>query len=336
MARTTIETGNALSPVIVQKLLFLDQKKNAFFSRLMSSSGNNVIFEKTDFTKMKGDTMTFGIRYRQTGDPITGSDTVKGKEDKLTFASYSLTLERYRYAIMDDGKLSNQRFVGDIPTEIRQALVDWGSEEIDQMCMDALTASPTNIIYGGDATSAATLESTDLLTPAKISEIKYRALTQRGSYKIPLVPIMIEGQRHLVLLISPDCAYDLKQDATYAQAQREAQVRGSSNPIFSGALGVWDNVIIFDHENVPILSTGGVGSDVTYSKNILMGAQALCWAWGERPSIVSEKEDYQEFEGHCWRMTAKAGKPQFNSEDFGSIAVYTADTRVTNRTVNVR
>ena len=334
MSRTQIQSGNALSPVIVQRKLFLDQKKNSFFSRLFSASGDNVVFEKTDYLKQKGDTMTFGIRLRNTGKGVTGNATMKGKEDKLNFYNFSTTLGRYRYAIMDDGQLTRQRFVGDIPTETRSALVDWGAEKIDQMCMDAITASPTKILYGGSASSISNIDSTSGITPALISKIKAQALTQRGDGKTPLRPIMIGGQKHLVLLVSNDVAYDLKQDSTYAQALRDAQIRGNNNPLFTGALGVWDNIIIFEHENVPVLSNGGSGASVHYSKNILMGAQALVFGWGERPSIVEEDEDYGEFKGYCWRMTAVAAKPKFNGNDFGSIALYTYDSRATGRPVN--
>lgn len=335
MARTAIATGNALAPIIVQKQLFLEQKKAAYFSRFMSASGDMPVFEKTDFTKAKGETMTFGMRIRVTGDPITGNATVKGKEDKLTFYTYQITLDRFRYAIMDDGALTRQRFVGDIPTEIRNALTVWGAELIDQKCMDALTASPTSIYYGGNATAVGDLDANDKITPALISKVKAIALTQRSGGKTPLQPVMVDGKKYLVMLISPDAAVDLKYDTTFMAAQKDAAERGSNNPLFSGMLGIWDGVIFHEHENVPVLSNGGNGA-VTYSKCVLMGASALCWAWGERPSIVEEDEDYGEFKGYCWRMTAQVGKPKFNNQDFGSIAVYVADSRATGRTVNYK
>ncbi len=334
MARTEITTGHALAPIIVQRQLFLDQVKKSYFSRFMGGS-DSIIHEKTDFTKQKGETMTFGIRMRVTGSPITGNATVKGKEDRLNFYSFNVTLERYRYAIMDDGALTRQRFVGDIPTEIRSALTDWGSEQIDQMAFDAIKATPTEAVYGGDATSVATLEADDVITPARISKVKVLALTRRSSSLVPLRPVKVEGKEYLVLLLSPDQVYDLKRNSEFSQAQREAAERGSNNPIFSGMVGVWDGVIIHSHDNVPVYSNGGSGS-VTYSHGVLLGAQALVWAWGERPSIVEEDEDYEEFKGYCWRMTAKCQKPQFNSKDYGSIAFYTADTRVSGRTTNVR
>ena len=336
MARTQIATGHKLAPFIVQKQLFLEQKKAAYFSKFFSPSGDMPVFEKTDFTKAKGETMTFGLITRVTGSPITGNATVKGKEDKLTTYSFSMTLDRYRYAIMDDGALTRQRFVGDIPSEIKSALTIWGAEEIDKQCMAALVASPTNIQYGGDATSiAGDLDPADKMTPLLISKVKAIALTQRGSGKSPLRPVMVDGKKYLVLLISPDVAVDLKYDTIFMAAQKDAAERGSNNPLFTGMLGIWDGVVIHEHENVPIFSNGGPGRNVKYSKCTLMGASALCWAWGERPSIVEEDEDYEEFKGYCWRMTSKVAKPVFNSNDYGSIQVIVADSRATGRTVNL-
>ena len=334
MARTQIATGSALAPIIVQRQLFLETKKQSYFNRFFSTSGSMPVFEKTDFTKKKGETMTFGLRVRLTGDAIKGNATVKGKEDKLSYYTHTITLERYRYAVQDDGALTRQRFVGDIPSEMRNALTMWGSELIDQECMDALVASPTSITYGGDATSVATLEAADKLTPQLISKMKAVGLTQRGSGKVPLMPVMVEGKKYLVLLVSDDVAVDLKYDTTFMAAQKDAAERGSKNPLFTGMLGVWDGVVIHTHENVPVLSNGGAGGAITYSKCVLMGASALCFAWGERPSIVEEDEDYEEFKGYCWRMTAKVNKPVFNSNDYGSLALYVADSRATGRTTN--
>jgi N4-gp56 family major capsid protein len=316
-------------------MMFIDTVKRSYFSRFMGGS-DNVAYEKSDFTRQKGETMTFGIRMRATGTPITGNATVKGKEDRLTFYSYNLTLERYRYAIVDDGALTRQRFVGDIPQEIRDALVNWGAEQVDQNSFDSLAASPTSALYGGAATSTATLDATMLITPALISKARVYATTRRSASVIPLRPVRVDGKEYLVLLCSPDQIFDLKRNAEFQQAQREAAERGKDNPIFSGAVGVWDGVIIHEHDNTRIYSTGGAGGNVPYTHGMLLGAQALCWAWGERPSIVEEDEDYEEFKGFCWRMTSKCGKPQFNSQDYGSIAIYTADTRITGRTANIR
>jgi len=335
MAHTTIETGNALAPVIVQKKMFLETKKDSYFGKFFSTSGDMPVFEQTDFLKQKGEKMTFGIIPRLTGEAITGNTTAKGKEEKLTTYSFSVTLDRQRKPIMDDGALTRQRFVGDIPSTLQSSLTTWGAEYIDQACMNALVASATNITYGGDATSiAGDLATGDVLTTALISKMKAVALTKRGSGETPLKPVMVNGKKYLVLLVSNDVAVDLKNDAAYLAAQTNAAERGSNNPLFTGMLGIWDGVVIHEHENVPVYSNGGPGGAVTYSICTLLGASALVWAWGERPNMVAEDQDYGEFKGYCWRMTSQVAKPVFNSKDFGSMQLVVTDTRATKRVTN--
>lgn len=334
MSRTVITQADNINPKLVEeRLLFIDTIKESFFGRFMSSDGSSIVHERTDFTKKRGDTMYFPMRYRLTGDGVTGNQTMKGKEQKLETASFSVTLERYRNAILDDGALTRQRSPFPLPEEMRRALIDWGVERIDKLLMDALMASPTTALYGGDAVSTATLEATDLLTPALLSKAKVQALTQRSSKAIPLNPIMIGGRRHLVLLASPDAVYDFKRNSEYQESVKDAMVRGTENPLFKGMIetadAIWDGVLIYSHENVPITANAGA---VNYTQCALMGTQALVWAWGERASIVEESEDYDEFKGYCWRMTGKGAKPVFTNKDFGSVALYVADSRSTGRT----
>lgn len=336
MARTVIENGNDLSPIIVQKKMFLDQVKNSFFSKFMSANGDSIVHTKEDFTKMKGDTMTFGIIYRSTGAPIRGSDVAKGKEDKLVTKSFKIEIDITRYPMDVGGSMDNQRFVGDLPSSVRTNLNQWGSEQIDQDIFDAVSTSPTYSYLAGARSGTDALTTADKITPSDISKMKAIALNNRESGRIPMRPIMCNGQKHLVLVISSDCAVDLKLDSTYIAANREARERSKDNPIFTGALGVWDNVIIFEHENVKIYENGGSGEDVKYSHNILMGAQAVCLAWGDRPSIRDEESDYGEIKGLCWRMVNGTEKPVFDSKDFGSMAYYCADSRSTLRTGNTR
>jgi hypothetical protein len=44
--------------------------------------------------------------------------------------------------------------------------------------------------------------------------------------------------------------------------------------------------------------------------------------------MVQEVFDYQNEHGYAWNMIAAAGKPQFNSLDYGSIGVYLARTNI--------
>jgi len=151
-------------------------------------------------------------------------------------------------------------------------------------------------------------------------------------------PIKIDGENHYVLFIHPWQAFDLKNNATYAQAQREAQIRGRSNPIFTGAMGVWDNVIIHVHEYVPFLDIDVAGNNF-YSKDVgidagvdafralLCGAQAAVLATTKKSFIMREKDfDYGNKVGHSTGIMGGVQKITYNSVDYGVIALDTAAT----------
>jgi N4-gp56 family major capsid protein len=330
MAKTTFATGDALTKKLWEAKLFKDALKQIWWGKFMGEGSDTAVQTKNDLTKSKGDKITFGIRMRLTGDPITGNNTLEGFEQKLTTYDCSVTLQRYRFGVRDDGALSRQRAVFDISAESEQALRDQGSEYIDQLCFDTITGSPTKVLYGGDATATTDIETADKLTPALIAKIATGAKTGWGRAYVPFRPIMVDGRAYYVLLVHPDVMYDLYQDNTFTQAMREAEVRGKENPLFFGSKAIWNGVVIHEHENVPIYTTWGSGGTVHGAKNIFFGAQALVWAWGERPSVVGKMFDYDEEQGYGWRMTSGVAKAKFNSLDYGSAAVYTARSEVSD------
>lgn len=327
MAKTAFTTSNALTKKLWEEQLFRDTMKEAYFSRFMGSTAESLVHVNSKLEKSKGDRVTFGIRMRLAGSGVTSGQTLEGNEEKLVTYDYSLSLEQYRHAVRDNGQLDRQRAVFSIDEESEAALKSWGSEKIDQLAMDALTASPTKIFYG-DGTTTGTITTAGKLTPALISKAKTWALGGGGRAQTPLRPIRISGKNHLVLVVHNDVMYDLKQDSTFAQAVREAEVRGKENPIFSGAAAIWDGVIIHEHEVVPIVTNWGSGGNVPGAKCSLMGAQSLCWAWGKRPAVVQRDFDYGNEHGFAWGFIGAVGKPVFNSLDYGSVAVYVARTQI--------
>lgn len=328
MAKTAFATSDALTKKLWEEQLFRDALKESYFTRFMGMTPDSLVYVKEDLVKSKGDEITFGIRMRLSGTGVTSGQVLEGNEEKLTTFSYKIALERYRHAVRDAGALDRQRVAFSIDEESVAALKGWGGEKIDELCFDAVTAAPTKTFFGGAATSKATLTTADKVTPALISKAKAFAKVGGGRTQPPLRPVRIEGRDYYVFVIHPDVMFDLKQDATFAQAYREAHMRGSENPIFQGSQGIWDGVVIHEHENVPIFTNGGAGGNVPGASNIFMGAQAICYAWGERPKVIAETFDYEEEHGYAWAMTARAGKPKFNSKDYGSIEVMVARTQI--------
>jgi N4-gp56 family major capsid protein len=361
MARTTISTTDALRKESWEELLFRDTMKQCFFTTALGgdaltklekgedfgSTPNDVLYIKTDMgakgkTKTRnGDKVTFGLVPRldpATYSGVTSGQTLKGKEVPLTTYYQTLELERYRQAVSAGAPMDWARASFDMPAEARTALMNWGAEKIDELCFDALDASPTKILYltsgtitgtTTEATAKAGVTASDKLTPAMVSAMRAYAKTGGGRTGSiwPIRPVKIKGREYYVLLVYPDVLYDWKQNATVQQAYREAMDRGGDNPLFQSASYIWDDVIIYESERITVGTDGG-GSTVPYAKCHFIGAQALQIAFGERPSIIEDSEDYEEDWFYAWRMTMKAQKTKFNSYDYGDLCIYIARTNI--------
>lgn len=336
MAYNNFATNDALAKKAWDEELFRDMTKESFFAGLESTKGDNIVHVKTQLEKGRGDKITIPIRMRLTGAGVTEGQELDGNEEAMTFSNFDLTLAEHRHAVKVEKGISEHRVAFSITDEARQAIKDWGVEKIDQLKFDAIfSASPSKILYrassdgafagtASEATAKAAMSLTNgKLTADFIREAKTWALTNRSSSRVPLRPVKIGGKPHLMLLCHNDALTDLKKDSKYENYVREAAERGKENPFFTGATAIVDGVVIREHENCPISADGGGGS-VPWTQATLMGAQALCWAWGRRPETTMEEKDYKKFIGYGIEFICKAGRPVFNSVDYGSVRLYVA------------
>lgn len=338
MSKTGFTTNSNETKKLWDEQLFRDAYKDAYFSKMMGGT-DSAIHEKTQLEKEKGDRVRFGIVMRGTGTGVTEGQTLEGQEDSLTTYVHDLSLTQWRYAVRDDGAMSRQRAMFSISDESRSQIKGRLSEKIDDLCFSAITTSPTIIAYrasaanaitGTEATATAAITATDKMDVSTISFAKTWAMTGGNRSQPALRPIRVNGKNHYILVISPDQAYDLRQDDSWISAQENAYMRSSDNPLFSGALGLWNDVIVHVHENVPLTTTWGSGANVAGAKSFLMGAQSLVWAWGKRPETKVRDFDYGNELAYSVEMIYGVNKPVFNSKDYGSMAFYTARTQISD------
>lgn len=362
---------DALRPEIWQKALFKDVMDNLYFTKngLMGKEDNNIIQLKDELQKEQGDTVTFGLTAKLTGSGVSGDNELEGNEETIQAYSESVSIDQKRFGVRLTGVLDEQKNAYDMRMDAKEKLTMRLTEFIERQFFLKLAGvtNPTlvdvnGVVYSADcawsntpdyipdadeaagfgnrylcadfANGTDSLATTDLLTPALISRAKIKA--QLASPKI--LPLRIDGKDHYVMFIHPWQAFDLKNNATFAQAMREAAERGKTNPIFTGALGVWDNVILFEHEYVPFLdiSVAGnsfrgaaTGTDCTADafRALLCGRQAAGFAKAKNPNGWVEKTfDYKNKTGFATGIIGGIQKIMFNSKEYGVIAVDTAAT----------
>jgi len=343
MSKTVIATGDTLAKKVFDEKLFRDSLKDTYFgSKMMSKSGDKPVYVKEELEKEKGESVVFGLRMRASGAGQTGDATLEGNEEALTFYNLTVTLEKYRHAIRDEGELSRQRPAFDIEDEMVQAIKGWGTEKLDQLVFDAIgigenpVSNPTKVFYktsagvlaGSAATAKAALTAADSkITPGMVMAIKAWAKTGGDRAYVPIRPIMDGGKKYFHLITHDDSLYDLKVDSTYQQFLRDAEVRGKDNPLFTGAVAVIDSVIIDENEKCDIATDGG-GASVAWCKASFFGQQAVCWAWGKRPKLIERDFDYGDELGKAWRVIAGVKRSAFNSLDYGSVGIWLARSNI--------
>jgi len=362
---------DALRPEIWQRELFQDVLDNLYFAQngMMGENDNNIVFVKNDLKKEKGDQITLPLTAKLTGNGVTGDAELEGNEEAISAYSEAVAIDQKRFAVRLTGILDEQKNAYDMRKDAKEklsirlqefierqiflklggvtntTLTDIAGTVVGTDCAwsntpdyipDADTAAGYGDRYlGADyAAGATSLAATDLISPSLISRVKIKA--QIASPKVR--PLRVNGKDYYLLFIHPYQAFDLKNNATFAQAQREAAARGKDNPIFTGALGIWDSVIIHEHEYVPWLDVSvalhsfrgaAVGTDfaVDACRALLCGRQAAVFAKAKNPNGWVEKTfDYKNKTGFATGLIGGIQKVMFNSKEYGVVALDTAIT----------
>ena len=108
MAKT--ESIAALRPEIWARDLFADVIDNLFFTQsgMMGKDDNNVIQIRPELSNKKGDTVTFGLTAKLSGDGIAGDSELEGNEEKISAFSEQVIIDQIRQATRNKGKLDEQ------------------------------------------------------------------------------------------------------------------------------------------------------------------------------------------------------------------------------------
>jgi len=321
--------------------VFVEAKERMFYNRtgMMGRGEDAVIQEITNLSKEKGDTINYTLRMNLNGSGVTGDATLVGNEEQLVFQQDSITISQLRNAVRSPGRFEEKRTAFNVREHMRSSLVTWLAETMDLIIFDhlcgrtaqtfpaaALAPSSNRRIFAGTATAESGLTDNPehRLTVEEISRARLEA-----ELATPMVrPIMVDGQPHYIMVMHPRQAYHLHYSGTgtiarmWEQGQREAMERGRTNPLFTGALGLWDGVILRAHRQVPLFTTGASSSNV--ARAILLGAQAGVIAFGSAPTWGEEEFDYGNSLGVGYGQIFGVKKTRFDGQDFGLITVATS------------
>lgn len=361
MATTAYGVNHPLAVKLWSKRLMREALKETFVSRFMGTSKDSLIYVKDDLSKSAGDRIRAGLRMQLNGAGISGDGTLEGNEEALTTYTDDVFIDQLRHAVRSDGEMSEQRVPFSVREEALDGLRDWWADRIDTAFFNQIAgntsasakftgmqaasaptsaAGNTRIIYGSGATSttASYTQTTSASAAAKglhFSPACIDLAVNQAKIASPLIrPLRIQGQYKYVMFIHPNQVRQLRTNnsantVTWYDIMR-ARVQGgelNSNPIFNGALGEYNGVILHESTRLPGWDTATANGNST-KKAVLCGAQAACFATGRRDSDqqmkwVEELFDYENQLGVSAAMIWGMKKTVFNSIDFATIVIPT-------------
>ena len=348
MADTSYPVGHALAERVWAKRLIREALKETYCSRFMGTTQDSLIYVKDELNKSAGDRITYGLRMQLTGDGVAGDGTLEGQEEALTTYADTIIIDQLRHAVRSSGKMSEQRVSFSVREEARVGLTDWWADRIDtaffnqiagntaqadlrytgqNATLAALPSSGANarIIYGSVSTTENSLSGESASAEFQLTMID--AAVTLAKTATPLIrPIRVNSQPKYVAFLHPFQTHNLRTDATSGRITwydaQKSRVNGGEldNPIFNGALGEYNGVIIHESTRVPLAP-----STTTVRRAILCGAQAACFGTpsGDTKSMtwVEEKFDYGNKLGVSASMIWGLKKAVFNAVDFGTIVM---------------
>lgn len=314
--------------------------KSVWFGRYAGTDINSVVQVKEDLTKSAGDRINFGllprIEYRSVDNSFqdssytkTGDTAVEESEEDLSFYDDVVTVDQYRHAVKSPGRFYEQKVSFDVRNDMAEALSIWLKEELDWRISKSFYAtSPTNKLYADTATTVSEITSSMTIDLLDISRAKRFAQWKR------VRPITINGTEYYLFLLHPEVMGDLRTKYstsahTWFDAMQQAMNRGGNNPIWTGAAGIYDGVILTESRDV---YKSDNASGVPYAINLMLGAQAALWAWAKKPFWVEKLFDYKNRLGIASGYIGGAKKAVFSTStvrgDHGVVAFYCAATEV--------
>lgn len=367
MANTSYGVNSPEAVKLWSRKLFREALSSTYVYKFTGEGSDSVIQILTDTQKSAGDRVRMILRMLLTGTGTLGDGTLEGNEEALTTYTDNVTLDQLRHAVRSEGKMSEQRIPFEVREEAKTGLADWWADRIDAWFfnqaaglarqsdtrytgLQLATEPDTSHIIFGAPNSALTTEATvgSATVSNRMSIQMIDNLVMRAKTLSPQIrPVKIAGNDHFVMFLHPEQVYDLRNsEISITGATRplgwseiqQAAIQGgetTKNSLFTGALGMYNNVILHESKRVPNGGSVTATHASTVRRAIFCGAQAVGMAFGKgygegQMSWVEELFDYRNKLGVSAGFIGGLKKAVFNSLDFGTIVQVTSRTNPTN------
>jgi len=346
MAATDYPVGHPLAVKLWSRKLAREALKATMAYKFMGESSNFLIQVFDETRKSAGDRIRIPLRMQFTSRGVTENEQLEGNEDTLTTHSDDLLINELNNAARVKTRIDAQRVPFSVREEARLGIQDWYSDRIDTAAANALTGNTavTDTIYTGfNATTAPTSATGNRriiyadeasTTEGSLSASQTFQLTmldtavQIAKTSTPKIrPIKVGSQEYYVVFLHPNQVRSLRtatNTGSWLDIQKQAMAGGEieENPIFTGALGVYNGIVLHEWVRLP-----KAPANANTRRAVFCGAQAAAWAYGkntgEEPNYVEDTFDYGREFGVSVQTILGCKKLVFNSIDFSTIVITT-------------
>jgi len=346
MALTSYGVNAPEAVKLWSKTLAREALKATWIGKFIGEGSDALLQERNDFKKSAGDRLTTTLRMQLTGDGVLGDGTLEGNEERLTTYTDNLLIDQLRHAVRSAGKMTEQRIPWSIREEAKDGLVDWWAGRMDTAFFNQLCGftpqtdlrytgnnavlAPTNVIRPNSRANDQSLVAGDEMTLQLID-----TAVAAAKLSTPVLrPLKINGEDKYVLFLHTNQATQLRTNTATGQwldIQKAALAGGigARSPIYTGALGEYNGVVLHESTRVTFGVNGATGAaEIDTRRAVLCGAQAGIIGFGGGMSYGGWDWNEELFD-YGNQLGVEAGAifglkaTRYNSADFSKIGIHT-------------
>lgn len=363
MASTDFGINDALAVKLWSRTLSLQSLDATDIKPLIGDDENSIIQMKTETSKGPGDKVTYGLQIQLQGAGFTENELAEGNGESLAIYSDALTINELGHVVgvKSENTIDAQRVPFDMRAQARMGLRDWYAKRFsvsffNQVCGNTVqtntkftglqaTLAPTSagnrIIRQNSYTDDASLTTNDTFTIDLIDKAKEQAISppldSNGNPTIPRIrPVMVGGEEKYVVYLHDYQVTSMRTNTGSGQwldiTKAAYMGREEKSPIYTGALGEYNDCIIRRAIDIPN-AVANAGTSVTNTKRaVLLGAQAGMIGFGQKNSPAKLRWNEELFD-HKRRLEVSAWsiwglkKTQFGTPagtvDFATVVIST-------------
>lgn len=285
-----------------------------FWSRWMGDTDNAVIQLSEDLTKVSGDAVNTSIRSQIIGGVIEGAQKTTGNEGSMDFYNFRQTVNDDKLAVkVVNFPMTQQRNAFSVLSSMRNGLVEKRRLRTDDRITAKFSDTSTGRVRGGylygtldsnwNATHATALQAIDAvddmlkLDDIDIMKRKLQGLSGNRTAKVRPYKFMngesMGIEEWFVYVGHTFTIRDLtKNDPAWKNPMLLLPaMTNTKSPVYTGNSfkGGFNGVLIYEYEGLALGT-----SNIQFSHNLMLGAQAVVVAWAMHGKLTEEKSNYEK------------------------------------------